>query len=234
MKPRILVSKSNDGWVAMAAEAIGQTIHSTIFRRNVCNVILTGGRTAESLYQYWADTSTLPLDRINFYFGDERCVPSDHAESNYGLVMKTLFAKGVPPGCSVERMEAEIPDQEAAAKVYEKLIPERIDVLLLGVGEDGHIASLFPYSSALFLGGRSVVPIIGPKAPYQRLTITPRVIASARSVFVLATGEKKGKVLAEALKLKSEFMSLPVGLALGGTWLLDAEAGRQLKKHKNP
>ena len=81
---------------------------------------------------------------MSFYFGDERCVPPDHDESNYGMEMQTLFSHGVPIECSVFRMEADAIDIEAAAQRYADLLPDSIDVILLGVGEDGHIASLFP------------------------------------------------------------------------------------------
>ena len=155
-------------------------------------------------------------------------MPPDHAESNYAMAMKTLFAQGVPSGCSITRMTAEGPDHDEAVRVYERLIPEKIDVLLLGMGEDGHIASLFPGSSTLLQQGRRVVSATGPKAPYKRLTITPSVITSARNIFLLTTGKMKGRILAEALKSGSDFMSLPVRLTLSGTWILDAEAGSQL------
>lgn len=220
---------SDSEWSAFAAKVIGQAIHSVISEKEICNVMLTGGNTVVPVYKKWAITSAFPFGQSRFFFGDERCVPYDHSESNYALVMNTLLAKGVPSGCLVERMEAEKSDREAAAKKYEQLLPKEIDVLLLGMGEDGHIASLFPGSSALLQEERSVVPVTGPKPPYQRLTTTPRVIALARSVFLLVTGEKKGKVLAEALKPEANLMSLPVCLALNGTWLLDAEAGRQVQ-----
>lgn len=230
MKPRILISPDSKSWAGLAAEAIGQSISETISARGTCSLMLTGGKVAEKFYSYCAQTSALPLKNICFYFGDERCVSPDHAESNYAMAMKTLFAKGVPSGCSIARMAAENPDQEETVRVYERLIPEKIDVLLLGMGGDGHIASLFPGSSTLLQQGRSVVPATGPKAPYQRLTITPSVITSARKVFLLTTGKMKGKILAEALKSESDFMSLPVRLTLSGTWILDAEAGSQLQK----
>jgi 6-phosphogluconolactonase len=231
LKPFIFVSPDSGNWAGFAADAIGQAIRSVLSRKTGCYVMLTGGRAAECIYKYWSDTATLPLKRIHFLFGDERCVPPDHPDSNYYMVMKTLLAGGIPSDCSIKRMEAENPDREVAAREYEKLIPEKIDILLLGVGEDGHIASLFPDDSALFSEKREVVSVTGPKAPYQRLTITPRVIASAGSVFVLAKGEKKGKILAEALRGSKDFMSLPVCLTLGGTWLLDDEAGRQCLNH---
>jgi len=227
-EPRILVSPDSDSWAGFAADAIGQAINSVLSHKNLCHVMLTGGRTAERLYRYWNDKANLPLERLSFLFGDERCVPPDHADSNYALVMKTLFAKGVPSDCSIVRMEAENPDQEAAAKAYERLLPETLDILLLGMGEDGHIASLFPNSLALLAEERSVLPIKGPKLPFERLTITPGVIASAKSIFLLVAGKEKGVVLADALKPGANIMSLPVRLALNGTCLLDAEARRML------
>jgi 6-phosphogluconolactonase len=232
LKPRVLVSQDSDSWAAFATDAIGQEIDDAISKRGVCHVMLTGGKTAERLYICWATTFAWPLKNIRFYFGDERCVPPDHPESNYALVMNTLLAKELPSGCSIVRMEAENPDREAAAKAYEKLIPEKVDVLLLGMGTDGHIASLFPNSPALTSGERNVLPITGPKPPSERLTITPGVITRARSVFVLATGKEKGNVLGEALKSMEDFRSLPVRLALGGTWLLDAEAEAQISNYK--
>jgi 6-phosphogluconolactonase len=143
--------------------------------------------------------------------------------------MRTLLARGVPPGCSIARMEAENPNREAAARAYENLLPEAIDVLLLGVGTDGHVASLFPHSPALRATQRKVVPVTGPKPPRERLTITPKVIAAAREVFVLATGTEKGEMLAEALKAPADPASLPVRLTLGGTWLLDEKAAGPLR-----
>jgi len=228
LQPRIVVSSSSQGWAALAAEVIGEAIKAAVASRGACYLMLTGGKTAEQLYDHWARASALPLERMRLLFGDERCVPPDHADSNYALVMRTLLAKAVPPGCSVARMEAENSDREAAARAYEKLLPEAIDVLLLGVGTDGHVASLFPHSPAFRAGQRTVVPVTGPKPPRERLTITPKVIAGAREVFVLARGAEKGGILVEALKSPADSVSLPVRLALGGTWLLDEKAACQL------
>jgi 6-phosphogluconolactonase len=228
-EPRILVSPDSDSWAAFAADTIGQEIRSVLSRKNVCHVMLTGGKTAERLYRQWAKTAVLPLKNICFYFGDERCVPPDHPDSNYNMVMRTLFEGGMPSGCSIVRMEAENTDREEAVRKYEKLIPEEVDVLLLGMGADGHIASLFPNSSALLAEKRSVLPVTGLQPPHERLTITPTVITHARSVFLIATGKEKGEVLAEALKSPVDFLSLPVRLASGSTYLLDDKAGDQLR-----
>ncbi len=217
----------------MAAALIERSIDSAISSRGICYVMLTGGKTAGRLYAYWAEMSSLPFERICFLFGDERCVMPDHADSNYASVMRTFLARGVPSGCSIARMEAEHPDHEAAARAYEKQIPEEVDVLLLGMGNDGHIASLFPQSPALHQDQRYVVPAIAPNTPRERLTITPNVIAHAKTVFLLATGMEKGRVLAEAFKSPTDTVSLPVRLTMGGIWLLDVAARSQLPNHEN-
>ena len=99
------------------------------------------------------------------------------------------------------------------------------------MGTDGHIASLFPHSPVLREDQSKVVPVPGPKPPFERLTITPKVIANARAVFLLVTGAEKGKVLAEALQSAEDFLSLPVRLASGGTFLLDDVAADQLRNN---
>ena len=101
------------------------------------------------------------------------------------------------------------------------LLPDSIDVLLLGVGEDGHIASLFPNSTALQELNRRVISITGPKPPFKRLTVTPQVITKARSVFVLATGSAKAAMLYAALDNPNDIETLPARITLGGTWLID-------------
>jgi len=224
LEPCILTSPDWDSWPEMAAEAIGKAVALVVSRQGTCNLMLTGGTVAERLYLHWSRTSALPLNKIHFYFGDERCVAPDHPESNYAMVMRAL-----PGVTSIARMEAENPDREAAANAYAHLLPENIDILLLGMGEDGHIASLFPHDPVLLSRQRGVEAITGPKAPCQRLTVTPDVIAQARFVFVLATGIAKGKTLNKAFESQNDFSSLPVRLTLGGSWLLDKDASWQIR-----
>ena len=184
--------------------------------------MLTGGRSAGQLYCAWRDHPSFnQLRSIIFLFGDERCVLPFDSESNYGLVMRTLFARGIPSGCSLQRMEGDAFDRNAASLRYERLLPSKIDILLLGVGEDGHIASLFPGSAALDECVRKVVPVIGAKEPRARLTITPPVIANASSVFVLANGEAKASVFRRVAAGEEEFHVFPACLARNATWLLD-------------
>ena len=108
--------------------------------------MLTGGSTAKKLYAYWNDTKFLEQRKVDYYFGDERCVPPDHPDSNYCMVQQIIFPERAPKGCRIFRMDGEMHDHEKASKKYENLLPESIDILLLSVGSDGYIASLFPNS----------------------------------------------------------------------------------------
>jgi 6-phosphogluconolactonase len=110
-----------------------------------------------------------------------------------------------------------------AARAYEKLLPNQIDILLLTVGDDGHIASIFPGSKTVQEFDRLVVSSISPKYPYSRLTITPRVIKNARKVFVLAAGKHKKMIYEKALEDPSDLISMPVRLVLDRTWIFSDE-----------
>lgn len=221
MPPEIKVSVGA-AWPLFATNIVSNFVRMILREQGHCNVMLTGGRSAARLYKAWAELSVFhESSGVDFYFGDERCVEPDNVESNYGLAVRTLFCRGVPKGCNVFRMEADDADRESAARRYANLLPRYIDVLLLGVGDDGHVASLFPRSPALRERTRSVMPIFGPKAPHERLTITPPVISGAKRIFVLATGGVKARALAAALRDSDDIEDLPVRLALRGTWLVD-------------
>lgn len=217
-----VIQFSPEEWALRSARLIQDAVRAVFRQGGDCAVMLTGGRSAERLYRAWQELPDFEqLRGISFFFGDERCVQPDDPESNYGLAMRTLFARGVPSGCSVIRMAGEDPDREGACLHYEGRLPSKIDVLLLGVGEDGHIASLFPGGEALDEHSRKVVAVIGTKAPRARLTVTPRVIAHASSVFVLANGEAKAAVLRRVVDEADNSHVLPACLVSHATWLLD-------------
>jgi 6-phosphogluconolactonase len=221
------MSASSENWAEFAADVISKDIVDIICRRGTCNIMLTGGKAAERLYHQWASATSFPTENLTFFFGDERGVPSDNEYSNYALAMRTFLAKKKFPKNSIVRMEAERSDHENAAREYEGFLPEQVDILLLGMGLDGHIASIFPNSSALKSDSRSVLSLRCPAFPAERMTITPRVILNASSVYLLATGSEKGKILSDSLKSPTNYNELPVRLTIGRTWLLDAAAARQ-------
>lgn len=220
MNKPLVIHFDSATWARSAAELVVGAIERTNQARGSSTVMLTGGRSAAHLYEAWAALPEFDQMRdVNFYFGDERCVPPNHPESNYGLAMRTLFQRGVPPTCEVIRMAAEQSDRAAAAAAYEVQLPDRLDVLLLSMGEDGHIASLFPYSAALLETHRRVVPVTGPKPPGHRVTITPPLIQDVRDVFVLALGKQKRAVYEEALSNPTDIDAIPARLVLNRIWI---------------
>jgi 6-phosphogluconolactonase len=215
----------------MSALHVHARLARVLAERGECSVALTGGRSAAALYSEWAKLPDFrTLNKVCFYFGDERCVAPDKPDSNIGLAMRTLFAEGVPEGCSVIRMEAESEDREAASICYAEKLPVVIDVMLLGVGEDGHIASIFPGDAASREQKRRVMPVLGKQPPaIPRLTITASVVAAARYIFVLAPGRSKFAVLRQAVCAPDQVEALPARLALRGEWLVDEDLGESIE-----
>jgi 6-phosphogluconolactonase len=175
-----------------------------------------------------ASASSIDWQRVDVFFGDERAVPPDHPDSNYLMVYRALLSRVPVPAGQVHRMKAELSDREAAAREYERSLPPRLDILVLGMGADGHTASLFPGSAALDERHRMVVPVVGPKPPAERLTITPPVIEAARRVAVMAIGGGKAAMVARAIEGPLAPKEVPVQLARRGSWFLDQAAASSL------
>ncbi|MEE8436539.1 MAG: 6-phosphogluconolactonase [bacterium] len=163
-------------------------------------VSLAGGSTPRAIYRAWARNSKLDWNRVMLWFGDERCVPPDHADSNYNMVAENLLG-GLPGEPEIIRMEGEHADPEQAARNYDhalrKLFAEgnQIHVALLGIGTDGHTASLFPSMEAVRQSDALCVSTPSPDGGMQRLTLTVPCLRDARKLFFLAAGEGKAAIL---------------------------------------
>jgi 6-phosphogluconolactonase len=190
---------------------------------------LAGGRTPEPAYRELASDPRIPWSQVDVFFTDERAVPPDDPESNYHMVDRALLSRVPIPEGRVHRMEAERRDRDAAALEYARALPPRLDVLLLGLGADGHTASLFPGAGALDERDRLVVPVVGPKPPGERLTITPPVIEAARKLAVIAAGADKADMVARALEGPVTPSAVPATLARRGVWFLDRTAASRLR-----
>ena len=169
---------------------------------------LTGGTTPRRAYELLAE-SVEDWSGVEVWFGDERAVPPADPESNFRLVEESLLARAAIPADQVNRVRGEL-GAEAAAALYAAELRRRLplaagrvpvlDVVLLGIGEDGHVASLFPHHPALETRGRACVAVLdAPKPPPERVTLTLDVLQAAREVFVLATGEGKRRAVTAAL-----------------------------------
>jgi 6-phosphogluconolactonase len=180
-------------------------------------LVLTGGTTPQRCYELLAELD-VEWGRVAVLFGDERCVPPTDPESNYRMVKQLLLDKVSP--ATVYRMPAELgPDVGADeyAQVIELVAP--LDLVILGVGEDGHVASLFPGHPALKAEGLTIGIHDSPKPPPERVTLTLEAIRDAGRVIILATGAGKADAVARAKRGE-----VPAGMIDGAQWLIDRAA----------
>lgn len=193
--------------------------------------MMTGGRSAGILYEQLAKNSVFTsLSGLVIYWGDERCVPSDHVESNGNLVMRTLFSSGVPQGFILHQIDGGAINIEAEAERYNNLLPDSLDIVLLSIGDDGHIASIFPGSPALNEVKRRIVRTCSPAHPFERITITPPVLENANSIFILATSSAKLRVYKNAMKEPSDISSMPARMVLNAVWIFDVNSLKTLER----
>jgi 6-phosphogluconolactonase len=221
----IITTHSEAHWIAEVDSMIASILHPF-------SLMLTGGRTAKQLYAHWESENFFGHRNTDFYFGDERCVPPEDPESNYGMAMNTLFNSGIPDGCMVHRIVGEADDVVEEASRYASILPDAVDVILLSIGEDGHIASIFPGSDTITEESASVSHVSATNVPVKRFTITPKVLKSANKIIVLACGRVKGKVVSQALIQPKKVKEFPVRLVLGTsttTLILDKEASEEVQ-----
>lgn len=216
-----------ESFAATAAAFIGHKLRAMTEMETI-SLGLSGGSTPGPIYERLAKVPDMPWSRMRVFFADERAVPPDDPASNYRLATDTLLSRVPIPADQVHRMEAERSDIDAAAAAYDELLPSRLDILILGIGADGHTASLFPGGPALSERIRRVVPARGPTEPRQRLTIAPSVIQLARLVILLASGRAKAGVIRKALTESVRPSMCPARLARRGVWILDREAIAEL------
>jgi 6-phosphogluconolactonase len=221
----------SQSFVTEAAEFILHHARTALAERDQFRVALSGGNTPRPVYTEFARIAReLPWDRVHFTFGDERCVPPDDPESNFRMARESLFVPGAVPDKSVARMRGEI-DPVLAAQEYEDGLDllaaqcgERIyrhDLILLGVGDDGHTASLFPGTAALDEQARKVVANFVPKLNAWRITFTYPLIAQARHICFLANANKNRALLERVLEGDPELPAARVAPADGHlTWFL--------------
>ena len=200
------------------AEEIAELASAAIAERGVFSIALPGGSVATECFPRLA---ALPLEwhRLHFFWADERAVPPSDPEANYGLAERLWLAPAQVPAESIHRMPADAPDLAAAADSHAWELQHVLgrapvlDVALLGMGPDGHIASLFPGHPLLSEPDRLVAAITdAPKPPPRRLTLTMPPLAGARRVIVVAFGAAKAAALSEATR--DETSALPVALLL--------------------
>jgi 6-phosphogluconolactonase len=198
--PALVVAADADGLARAAADRVRVLAADAIAARGRFRLALAGGSTPRALYVQLASTSDVDWSRTDIFFGDERTVPPDHAQSNFRMARETLLHPAAVPPENVHRMRGEDPDLDAAARRYEAALGTNpLDVALLGMGADGHTASLFPGTTALDELTRACVAVDVPSQNTHRLTLTYPVLLAARDVLFLVAGADKADTLAGVL-----------------------------------
>ncbi|CAM3708996.1 6-phosphogluconolactonase [Corallococcus sp. ZKHCc1 1396] len=218
MKPLIVPSEK---LTLEAADWLARELQKALATKQRVSLALSGGGTPRPAYRALAE-HTLPWERVDVYFVDERFVPPDDKDSNYKLVKESLLTPLKLSDRQVFRMQGEREDRAAAAADYAKTLPDRLDVVLIGVGEDGHTASLFPGHPALEEKSARVLAVKGPKPPPWRMTLTVPVLLGAGAVLGLVAGEGKRDAMRRVLQGDRQ---LPAAHVTNTQWMLDPAAG---------
>lgn len=213
--PEFTVLPTAEDVAAAAASDICEAL-----REGARTLVLAGGTTPRRCYELLSNLE-VAWGRVTVLFGDERCVHPDHPDSNYRMAKDALLGKVAP--ATVYRMPAELgPDEGASVYGHVVSAASPLDLVTLGVGEDGHTASLFPGHPALAAGGFAIGIRDSPKPPPQRVTLTLGALQSARRVIILATGAGKADAVAKAKRGE-----VPSGMIAHARWLIDRAAAGQ-------
>ena len=261
-RPDVRVFPSLDALSRDAAAEVASAARDAVTARGRCTIALAGGSTPQSLYERLGGEhrACVPWSRLHVLFGDERCVPPSHPDSNFAMARSSLFVHVPLPGAQIHPVPVDRLPPDAAAAAYEHTLRQlfgveaapvqapsgapldagsqsplpastpSFDLVLLGVGADGHTASLFPASPALEERERWVVPVEGPAyvTPRCRVTLTLPVINRARTVFFLCAGAEKRVVVRSILEEAGRVADVyPAGRVRAGerlVWFVDREA----------
>ena len=222
-----------------AANRIASILQQTLAEKESATLVLTGGSTPKPVYELLslpAYSAQVEWSRVHLFWGDERCVPPNHPESNFGMAWDALVSKIPVPPAYVHRMPGEMPDAEEAASLYETeiksalpgLAPPSFDLVLFGMGKDGHTASLFPGTH--WDENRLVIANKVPETGARRISMTPRIFNKAHAGLFLVAGLDKSQVLAEVLKNPASGLPAAAIRPEGSlTWMIDEAASNLIR-----
>ncbi|HTY59643.1 MAG TPA: 6-phosphogluconolactonase [Bacteroidota bacterium] len=243
--PRIDIYPLPADLVGAAVREILGIISQSIAARGACTIALAGGETPRSLYRSLSalgEGEAPDWSRTHLCFGDERMVPPDDPESNYGMVRDELICRIPIPAGNVHRIRGERPPavaQEDYEREMERTLPHsggNLDIILLGLGPDGHTASLFPGTDVVAEREKPVRAVYVPRLSAWRVTLTLPVINGARNVIFIVCGDSKKEIVRNVLESPGPRAEIPATLVApaghGAHWLLDAAAGALLAERK--
>ena len=214
-----------------AAKTVAHVGRKAVKETGEFHVVLSGGSTPVDAYRELAQMTRgdrVLWEHTHVFWADERCVPEDDDRSNYRLARLTLLDRVHVPAAHVHRIEGENLNRQEAARRYQSILAESPDLLLLGMGEDGHTASLFPGSPLLHESNSRVAVAQVPAEPPCRITITPPVIAAAKMVVVMVSGHSKAEALQRVFAKEGSIKETPARLVRDADWLVDRAAATRL------
>ncbi len=237
---QIQVLSDKAALITLALDLIVEKIHSTLQQQERFTIALAGGSTPKPLYEALAQQS-LPLEKIHIFWGDERYVPKDHPDSNQLMARQAWLDKVAFPAPNIHPMPTSSNDPALDAQTHDHELQQffgvksgefpMFDIILLGMGDDGHTASLFPQTEALTVSDRLVT--VGNKDGEPRLTFTYPLINHARCVMFLVAGENKRPALSQIFAPNADETLYPARAVKPQgelVWLLDQAAGAELKQ----
>jgi 6-phosphogluconolactonase len=239
MNKIVEVLPDKDALIQRSLAIVLDKIQAAIAERGLCTIALAGGGTPKPLYEQLA-THDLAWDNIHIFWGDERYVPADHPDSNEGMARHAWLDQVALPPANLHPMPTANPDPAVSASQHESELQQffqlqpgefpRFDIILLGIGDDGHTASLFPHTEALQVRDRLVT--VGNKDGQPRITFTAPLINHARTVLFMVAGASKRPALAQIFAPVADDNTYPARLIQPEGelwWLLDQAAGQDLR-----
>jgi 6-phosphogluconolactonase len=214
------------------AARFASIVKDAVRARGRAVVSLTGGSTPKRMYEALArDPAALPWAQVHLFWGDERAVPPDHDDSNYGMARDALVAHVPIPAGQVHRMRGELPPEQAARE-YERELMGTFDLMLLGLGDDAHIASIFPGSAVLDEQEHMVAAPWAPHLNAYRITLTPTALLNARRILLTVAGAHKAAAVKAAIEGPTDPHRWPAQMLRAADdrveWLIDRAAARAL------
>ena len=222
------------------ARLFSEYFSNLIAKNTISHIALSGGSTPKEVFKELAEHFKNKVDwsKVQFYWGDERCVPPDDEESNYKMANEYLFSKIEFPLANIQRIKGENEPAEEATRysdLLEKNLPKfnmqpQFDLVILGVGDDGHTASIFPNQINLWNSKAYCEVAEHPETGQKRVTLTGNIINNAKEVAFLVTGANKAKKVLEIIEKEGNYNTYPASLVeprSGGlNWFLDADAAK--------
>ena len=224
------------------AKELVNMITESAKKKKSFSVALSGGSSPELLFSVLGDhfSNSAPWEYVHFFWGDERCVSPDNAESNYGMTSRKLLEKINIPSSNIHRIKGEDDPEKEASRYSEEISDYTgkrdglplFDLIILGLGEDGHTASIFPGHKELLNSDKICEVAVHPVTLQKRITLTGRVINNADSVTFLVTGKKKADIVEKIIKKNASALNFPASyiVPVYGVlrWFIDEDAGRLL------